>query len=297
VTPLVEPQRTQSAAVAIVSTIPLALDVLIPPSPLVRSRGTVRARASQSLLCSGLAHARRVPNRRARNPRPRGLAVCFNTHASQHQENLALTPSHRHAVPAYCRFLRLLATFGEPLPNTQRHRTASQLIDALLAATSDRNGAEIAALVGITKGMVTRYRAGYRPSTLRARTRGKILVALDKLERSGSQGTQATSNPARRAHRDIVFEWPLGWRSRAYRVQLEAANAGATEYEIATVRGWMLDPTLKAQWAGGAPTAAQLRNLDGIEIGARAWLRGRGRNVRASVPFEAPAEVPSNTKL
>lgn len=71
--------------------------------------------------------------------------------------------------------------------------------------------------------------------------------------------------------------WPDGWRARTYRLMLEATEAGATEEEVAVVRGWMMDPQLQALWSGGAPT--DLRELDGIETGARAWLRERGRKV------------------
>jgi len=73
--------------------------------------------------------------------------------------------------------------------------------------------------------------------------------------------------------------WPKGWRSRTYRLQLEAEQVGATDEEIAIVRGWMLDSQLQALWSGGAPK--DLKELDGIEIGARAWLRARGRMVKA----------------
>lgn len=76
--------------------------------------------------------------------------------------------------------------------------------------------------------------------------------------------------------------WPEGWQARTYRLALEAAEAGATEEEIAVVRGWMMDPQLQLLWSGGAPT--ELKELDGIEIGARAWLRARGRKVRKDVP-------------
>jgi len=78
----------------------------------------------------------------------------------------------------------------------------------------------------------------------------------------------------------IEAGWPKGWNARAYRLQLEAAEAGATEDELAAVRGWMLDPQVQAMWSGGAPKADQLKSLDGIEIGARAWLRARGRMVK-----------------
>lgn len=74
--------------------------------------------------------------------------------------------------------------------------------------------------------------------------------------------------------------WPAGWRVRAHRLQLEAAEAGASQEEVATVTGWMLDPEIQATWADGVPSAADSKNLAGIEIGARAWLRARGRKVR-----------------
>ncbi|MEA3247227.1 MAG: hypothetical protein U9Q74_13830 [Gemmatimonadota bacterium] len=76
--------------------------------------------------------------------------------------------------------------------------------------------------------------------------------------------------------------WPAGWQARAYRLALEAAEAGASEEEIAVVRGWMLDPQLQLLWSGGAPR--ELKELDGIEVGARAWLRARGRKVAKDVP-------------
>lgn len=83
------------------------------------------------------------------------------------------------------------------------------------------------------------------------------------------------------ARADYNPGWPEGWQARTYRLALEAAEAGATEDEIAVVRRWMLDPQLQLLWAGGAPADDQMSELDGIEIGARAWLRARGRKVKA----------------
>jgi transcriptional regulator with XRE-family HTH domain len=77
-----------------------------------------------------------------------------------------------------------------------------------------------------------------------------------------------------------VAPWPDDWRIRVHRLALEAAEAGATEEEIAAVRRWLLDPAVPSQWTGGAPTAAQGTDLAEIEAGARAWLRARGRAVR-----------------
>jgi transcriptional regulator with XRE-family HTH domain len=98
------------------------------------------------------------------------------------------------------------------------------------------------------------------------------------------RGTYRTPMPVARVVREVtrdVEAWPQGWTERAYALQLEAAKAGATEEELAAVRGWMLDPGIQALWHGGIPRPEQMHNLDGIEIGARAWLRGRGRKVKA----------------
>lgn len=74
--------------------------------------------------------------------------------------------------------------------------------------------------------------------------------------------------------------WPEGWQARTYRLALEASEKGATEEEVAVVRGWMMDPQLQLLWSGGAPADDRMTELDGIEIGARAWLRARGRMVK-----------------
>jgi hypothetical protein len=75
--------------------------------------------------------------------------------------------------------------------------------------------------------------------------------------------------------------WPQGWRARAYRLQLEAEEAGATQAEIESAGRWMLDPEIPNAWSHGRPTNEQLRELAVIELGVRAWLRARGRMLRA----------------
>lgn len=78
--------------------------------------------------------------------------------------------------------------------------------------------------------------------------------------------------------------WPIGWKSRVYRLHLEAEEAGADEDELEHIDRVLLDPVVQNKWNTGKPNREQLKNLEGMEIGVRAYLRGRGRMVRAKAP-------------
>jgi transcriptional regulator with XRE-family HTH domain len=142
---------------------------------------------------------------------------------------------------------------------------------------------EVAGRLGVAHSRVSEWERGTRRpnSGSISRLAAVLGVTVDQLLARGASAQLPQMRVPRGTHADSGDEWPDGWRSRAYRLQLEAADAGATEDEIAAVRNWMLDPRLQAMWAGGKPNAEQAKNLEGIEIGARAWLRARGRAVRA----------------
>lgn len=136
----------------------------------------------------------------------------------------------------------------------------------------------LAELVGVSRVTVSNWRNGAIPDDHRMPVLLKAFedrgVKIPAELKRGGRGREATPLS------DFRPGWPEGWQARTYRLALEAAEKGATEEEIAVVRGWMMDPQLQLLWSGGAPPDDRMKELDGIEIGARAWLRARGRMVK-----------------
>lgn len=170
---------------------------------------------------------------------------------------------------------------------TERRAIGRQLAKARDAHHLEQ--ADIAASLGVSDRTVSRWERGASlPKSLAQRTAIERAYALPDgtLTDTGTHRAVSRETPPevvreRESRYDAKGNWPEGWRARAYRLQLEAAETGATEEEIATIKGWMLDPQVQALWSGGAPKGDQLKSLDGIEVGARAWLRARGRMVKA----------------
>lgn len=137
----------------------------------------------------------------------------------------------------------------------------------------------LAKLVGVSRVTVSTWRNGHAlPDDHRFAELERVLA-----EHGASLPAAFPDQPAASAVREPTspyVAWPKGWQVRAHRLSTEAAKAGATEEEIALVRGWMLDPQLNALWFGGPPADDRMSELDGIELGARAWLRARGRKVK-----------------
>lgn len=173
---------------------------------------------------------------------------------------------------------------GERVTPAQREE-GRRIKAARVAAELEQE--EVAAALGKHRMTISRWERG--ASAVPAHERGPLSTALRvapaTLWPTGKRGVSHEAQVGRVRETPAPYDtnggWPKGWNARAYRLQLEAAEAGATEEEISTVRGWMLDPQVQAMWSGGSPKADQLKSLDGIEIGARAWLRARGRMVRA----------------
>lgn len=143
-----------------------------------------------------------------------------------------------------------------------------------LAFEARRSSArELARAVGVNHATVTDFVAGRieKPSGKNWELLVTYYQSLDPL--TGPVGSSASE-------RLDASEWPPDWRKRAYALQLEAVTAGADDEEVATVKELMLNPELSGLWAGGKPSGERMKQLDGIEIGVRAWLRQRGRMVK-----------------
>lgn len=142
---------------------------------------------------------------------------------------------------------------------------------------------EAAAKSGLSLSSIQRFEGGERSPRhdqleALATAYGTTIAELTgTIEGRVPRGTQAGVVREPGSSYEAGSDWPPAWRERTYALLHEAAKAGATEEELAVVKGWMLEPKLQALWAGGGPK--DLSELDGIDQGARRWLRDRGKMV------------------
>src|SRR5690348_5552499 len=131
-------------------------------------------------------------------------------------------------------------------------------------AHADIGNDELAKAVDVNPVTVSNWRSGsFIPDERRLLRIARALKVSAAWLRDGTEGAAATPPSASVVREtpssNYVPGWPEGWQARTYRLALEASEKGATEEEIAVVRGWMMDPQLQLLWSGGAPADDRMK--------------------------------------